>query len=105
MCLNFVLPSTECEQSLADFLAHNAAELNVVLIRAASLRVLLLEPREGAQFYYPPNSPRFNRPPNEAFVAIGNVEQSCPLTLTYSDTINAFFHGLLLFNYKDNSCP
>ena len=41
MCLEFVLPSPECEQSLADFLADTAAELNVVRMRATSLGVLL----------------------------------------------------------------
>ena len=41
VCLNFVLPSLECEHSLADFLADTAPELNDVRMRAASLGVLL----------------------------------------------------------------
>ena len=37
VCLDIVLPSPECEQSLADFIADTVAELNVVRMRAASL--------------------------------------------------------------------
>ena len=41
MCLDFLLPSLECEQSLVDSLVDTAGELNVVRVRAASLGVLL----------------------------------------------------------------
>ena len=76
VCLNFVLPSLECEQSLAD--EHNAAELNGVLIRASSLGMLLsaqllLEPREAAQLqgrsqtFIPGGAKRYPRGPIKKF--------------------------------------